>query len=90
MITTLSMARIGKVYGNLMVDVAARANAKLWQRGIGLVARIVECDRKRAEELLHAADGSVKLAALMGRRKIDAHAARLLLEHVGGDLRRAL
>ena len=90
MITTLAMARLGKVYGNLMVDVAARANAKLWQRGIGLVARIVECDRKRAEELLHAADGSVKLAALMGRRKIDAHAARLLLEHVGGDLRRAL
>ena len=90
MLTTLSMARLGKVYGNLMVDVAAKANAKLWQRGIGLVARIVECDRKRAEELLHAADGSVKLAALMGRRKIDAHAARLLLEHERGNLRRAL
>jgi N-acetylmuramic acid 6-phosphate etherase len=90
MITTLAMARLGKVYGNLMVDVAARANAKLWQRGIGLVARIVECDRKRAEELLHAADGSVKVAAVMGARRIDAHAARLLLEQVAGSLRRAL
>lgn len=90
MITTLSMARIGKVYGNLMVDVAARGNAKLWQRGIGLVAKIVECDRARAEQLLHAADGSVKIAALMGRRKLDAHAARLLLEHERGSLRRAL
>jgi N-acetylmuramic acid 6-phosphate etherase len=90
MITTLSMARIGKVYGNLMVDVQTAGNAKLWQRGIGLVARIVECDRKRAEELLHAADGSVKVAVLMGRRKLDAHAARLLLEHEDGNLRRAL
>jgi len=90
MLTTLSMARLGKVYGNLMVDVAARGNAKLWQRGIGLVAKIVECDRARAEELLTAADGSVKVAALMGRRKIDAHAARLLLEHERGSLRRAL
>ncbi len=90
MLTTLSMARLGKVYGNRMVDVAAKANAKLWQRGIGLVAEIAGCDRARAEELLHAADGSVKVAALMGRRKIDAHAARLLLEHAGGKLRQAL
>ncbi len=90
MITTLAMARLGKVYGNLMVDVAARGNAKLWQRGIGLVARIVECDRAKAEQLLHSADGSVKVAALMGRRKLDAHAARLLLEHELGNLRRAL
>jgi N-acetylmuramic acid 6-phosphate etherase len=90
MITTLSMARIGKVYGNLMVDVQTAGNAKLWQRGIGLVARIVECDRTKAEQLLESADGSVKVAALMGRRKLDAHAARLLLEHERGSLRRAL
>ena len=90
MITTLSMARIGKVYGNLMIDVQTAGNAKLWQRGIGLVARIVECDRAKAEQLLQAADGSVKVAVVMGRRKIDAHAARLLLEHEHGSLRRAL
>ncbi len=90
MITTLAMARLGKVYGNLMVDVAARGNAKLWQRGIGLVARIVACDRAKAEQLLHSAEGSVKVAAVMGRRNLDAHAARLLLEHKHGDLRRAL
>ncbi len=90
MITTLSMARIGKVYGNLMVDVQTAGNAKLWQRGIGLVARIVECDRARAEQLLKAADGSVKVAVVMGRRKLDAHAARLLLEHERGSLRGSL
>jgi len=90
MLSTLSMARIGKVYGNLMVDVAARANAKLWQRGIGLVARIAGCDRGRAEQLLASADGSVKVAVLMGARKLDAHGARLLLEHERGNLRRAL
>jgi N-acetylmuramic acid 6-phosphate etherase len=90
MISTLSMARLGKVYGNLMVDVATRGNAKLWQRGIGLVARIVECDPVRAEQLLKSADGSVKVAVVMGRRRLDALAARLLLEHESGSLRRAL
>ena len=90
MITTLSMARIGKVYGNLMVDVQTAGNAKLWQRGIGLVARIVECDRAKAEQLLKSADGSVKVAVVMGRRKLDAHAARILLEHSAGRLRQAL
>ncbi len=90
MITTLSMARTGKVYGNLMVDVQTAGNAKLWQRGIGLVARIVECDRAQAERLLKSADGSVKVAVVMGRRKLDAHAARLLLEHERGNLRRSL
>lgn len=90
MLTTLSLARLGKVYGNLMVDVAARGNAKLWQRGIGLVSRVVECDRARAEQFLKSADGSVKVAIVMGRRKLDAHAARLLLEHAHGNLRRSL
>jgi N-acetylmuramic acid 6-phosphate etherase len=90
MLTTLSMARLGKVYGNLMVDVATRGNAKLRQRGIGLVATLVECDRARAEQLLDSADGSVRVAVVMGRRKLDALAARLLLEQSGGSLRRAL
>lgn len=90
MLTTLSMAHLGKVYGNLMVDVAAKANAKLWQRGIGLVAKIVGSDRRRAEELLAAADGSVKVAAVMGRKRIDARAAQLALERAHGSLRRAL
>ena len=89
-VTTLAMARLGKVHGNLMVDVETRANAKLWQRGIALVARVVGCDRARAEALLQAADGRVKVAVVMGRAGVDAGAARARLERAGGFLRRAL
>jgi N-acetylmuramic acid 6-phosphate etherase len=89
-VTTLAMARLGKVHGNLMVDVETRANAKLWQRGIALVQRIVGCDRARAEELLGAAGGRVKVAAVMGCTRVDADAARARLERTRGFLRRAL
>jgi len=89
-VTTLAMARIGKIHGNLMVDVETRANAKLWQRGIALVERIVGCDRVRAEELLSAADGRVKVAVVMGMRAVGAAEARTRLERADGFLRRAL
>jgi len=89
-VTTLAMARIGKIHGNLMVDVETRANAKLWQRGIALVARIVGCDRPRAEELLTLADGRVKVASVMGLAHVDAAQARERLDRAGGFLRRAL
>src|SRR5439155_1710173 len=63
-ISTLVMARLGKVHGNLMVDVQTRGNAKLWQRGIALVAELVPCERSRAEALLqHAHLGALDLVA---------------------------
>ncbi len=89
-ITTLSMVRLGKVYQNLMVDVDVRKNRKLWERGISMVARIVGCPHKKAESLLIAADGRVKVAAVMGRANVDADDARARLERAGGFLRRAL
>jgi len=90
LVTTLAMARLGKVHGNLMVDVTTLANAKLWQRGVALVERLVSCDRARAEELLTAADGRVKVAAIMGLARVSADSARVRLERAGGFLRRAL
>lgn len=89
-LSTLVMVRLGKVHGNLMVDVNTRGNAKLWQRGIGLVARIAETDRARAEELLHAAGGEVKTAIVMARRACDARTARERLAGAGGHLRKCL
>ncbi|MCY2960819.1 MAG: N-acetylmuramic acid 6-phosphate etherase [Planctomycetota bacterium] len=90
MVTTLAMTRLGKVHGNLMVDVDTKANAKLWQRGIALVARIVGCERELAEELLTRADGRVKVAAVMGVARVEAAEARARIERAGGFLRRAL
>jgi N-acetylmuramic acid 6-phosphate etherase len=69
-VTTLAMVRLGKVHGNLMVDVNTRGNTKLWQRGIGLVARIAQVDREEAERLLESAGGAVKTAVVMRARSL--------------------
>jgi N-acetylmuramic acid 6-phosphate etherase len=89
MVTTLAMSRLGKVHGNLMVDVDTRANAKLRERGIALVARIASLERARAAALLDAAGGEVKLACVMGLHGVDAAEARRRLAAAGGFLRRA-
>ncbi len=89
LVSTLSMVRLGKVHGNLMVDVDTRGNAKLRERGIDLVARLVACERESAEALLDAAGGEVKVAVVMARHSIDAGAARSRLAAAGGFLRRA-
>lgn len=89
-ISTLAMVQCGKVHGNLMVDVDTRDNAKLRERGVGLVAQLAGVDRASAEALLSAADGRVKVAVVMHRCRMDAPAARARLADVGGVLRRAL
>ncbi len=90
LVSTLAMVRLGKVHGNLMIDVDTRGNAKLRERGIALVARLVACDATRAQALLDAADGEVKVAVAMGRLAIDATAARARLAAAGGVLRRVV
>ncbi|MBL8859477.1 MAG: N-acetylmuramic acid 6-phosphate etherase [Planctomycetes bacterium] len=89
-ISTLVMVRLGKVHGNLMVDVNTRGNAKLWQRGIGLVARIAQVDRAEAEALLEAAGGAVKVAVVMRLKSLSRLEAEENLRRAGGVLRRAL
>jgi N-acetylmuramic acid 6-phosphate etherase len=90
LLSTLVMARLGKVHGNRMVDVNTRGNAKLVERGRDLVAELVGCEAERAAELLAAADGQVKLAVVMGALGLEAGAARARLEAAGGFLDRAL
>jgi N-acetylmuramic acid 6-phosphate etherase len=90
LVSTLAMARLGKVHGNLMVDVDTRGNAKLLERGIGLVAKIVPCDPTRARDLLKEAEGEVKVAVVVGRLGIDAASARRRLAAAKGVLADAL
>jgi N-acetylmuramic acid 6-phosphate etherase len=89
-ISTLVMVRLGKVHGNLMVDVNTRGNAKLRERGIDLVARIAGLEREKAEQMLDDAHGRVKVAVLMSLRELRHDAAVERLERAGGVLRRAL
>jgi len=89
-VSTLAMVRLGKTYGNRMVDVNAGANAKLWQRARRLVADLAGTDDAHAETVLRGADGSAKLAVLACALDGDVGAARELLARHGGFLRPAL
>ena len=85
-LTTGAMIRLGKTYGNLMVDLRAW-NDKLVDRSQRIVMETTGLDRKAAREVIDAADGSVKTAIVMARRGVARdEAERLLTEH-GGRLR---
>ncbi|MDB5330792.1 MAG: murQ [Phycisphaerales bacterium] len=88
-ISTLAMVRLGKVYGNLMVDLRA-TNSKLQDRARRIVQTVTGQSPERCEQLLAAADGHVKLAIVMHARGVDATAARDLLLAAGESLREAM
>ncbi|HTX60295.1 MAG TPA: N-acetylmuramic acid 6-phosphate etherase [Verrucomicrobiae bacterium] len=88
-ISTAVMVRLGKVHGNLMVDVVA-TNRKLQARAVRLVCQLAGVDGARAAELLAAAGGRVKVAVVMQRRGVGAPDAIALLERHRGSLRALL
>lgn len=84
-ISTGAMIRLGKTYGNLMVDLRA-TNAKLRARSERLVHELAP-DAGEPAALLAAAGGSVKRAVVMARRGVDAAEADRLLQAARGRLR---
>jgi N-acetylmuramic acid 6-phosphate etherase len=90
LLSTHAMVRLGKVHGNLMVDVDTSANAKLVQRGTSLVAELTGLARPEARALLEAAGGRVKTAAVMHAADCSRAEAEQRLERAGGRLREAL
>ena len=88
-LTTASMTRLGKVYGNRMVDLQPRS-AKLRARAARLVEEVGGVSRARARTLLGAARGSARLAIVMARRGLSTRAAARALAEAGGSLRAAL
>jgi N-acetylmuramic acid 6-phosphate etherase len=89
MITTGAMIRLGKTYGNLMVDLRA-TNNKLKDRSERIVVEVCGVTRERARELLDAADRSVKTAIVMHKLGVGREQALLALETAGGVIRRAI
>lgn len=87
-ISTGAMIRLGKVYGNLMVDLMALSE-KLKDRGERMVMECGGVDRGRARTAIEGAGGSVKLAIVMVRRGVGRAEARKLLEAAGGFVRPA-
>jgi N-acetylmuramic acid 6-phosphate etherase len=85
-ITTGAMIRVGKTYGNLMVDLRA-TNAKLAARSERIVAEVCHISRDEARRALEAAGGGVKLAIVMRARGVSRVDAERLLADAGGVLR---
>ncbi len=86
MLTTGAMIRLGKTYGNLMVDLRA-SNAKLADRSERILMEAAGVAREFAREALAAADGRVKVAIVMLRRGVSPKAAEQLLDGHQGHLR---
>ena len=82
-ITTGAMVLMGKVHGNLMVDLQVTCR-KLQDRGERILMTTAGLEREPARELLGEAGGHVKTAIVMARLGIAAEEARALLEESGG------
>jgi len=89
MISTITMIRLGKTYGNLMVDVRA-SNAKLRARSHRIVALATGAADEEIDRALAATDGEVKNAILTILGGVDGPSAARLLAESGGYLRAAL
>jgi N-acetylmuramic acid 6-phosphate etherase len=87
--STISMVRLGKTFGNLMVDVRA-TNVKLRDRARRIVADATGVDADTAAQALDTADGDVKVAIVMLLSGVDAGVARDRLDARGGVVRAAL
>jgi N-acetylmuramic acid 6-phosphate etherase len=88
-ISTVAMIRLGKTYGDLMVDVRA-SNEKLEARARRVVREATGVSDAEAREALEAADGSAKVAVVALLAELDADAARTRLEQAGGNIQEAL
>jgi N-acetylmuramic acid 6-phosphate etherase len=88
-ITTGAMIRLGKTWGNLMVDLRA-TNDKLRDRSVRIVMEVCGVDRTAARSVLDGAAGRVKTAIVMQKRGVDAGEAERLLEAAGGIIRRVV
>ena len=88
-ITTGAMIRLGKVYGNLMVDLQVTAQ-KLQDRAERILMELLGIERVEATELMARAGGHVKTALVMGRLGVEADRARALLDEAGGVVERVV
>jgi len=89
MISTVSMIKLGKTYGNLMVDLQV-SNIKLRDRAIRIIQAATSCDFKRAQEALQESKDQVKVAIVMILLDTSAEKALELLKASGSRVRAAL
>ncbi|AUC60271.1 N-acetylmuramic acid 6-phosphate etherase MurQ [Cyanobacterium sp. HL-69] len=88
-ISTGAMVKLGKVYGNRMIDVSV-TNSKLLDRALRIITDLTDLEREKAQELLTASGSKVKLALLMHWKNLSKTQAQTLLQKYQGNLRQAV
>ena len=89
MLTTGAMARLGYVYGNLMVNVRT-GNTKLFERGLTVLEKAAKVDRKTAAKALKSAGNRVPVALVMLKTGINKKEAVERIKKFKGNLRKAV
>ena len=89
MLTTGAMVRLGKTFGNLMVDLRA-TNVKLKARTNRIVRQLVGVDQEQAAEALQRCNGELKTALVAQMAGVTPEEARRRLAEAGGKVRQAL
>ena len=88
-ISTTVMIKLGKVYGNRMIDLSV-SNNKLLDRALGILLDIGSVNKEDGLQLLKMTNGSVKLSLLIALSNLHLNQAKELLDQSNGNLRIAL
>jgi N-acetylmuramic acid 6-phosphate etherase len=89
MLSSGAMARVGYIYGNLMVNVHCK-NQKLAERALTILERGAGVDRIAAQRLLKSGGNSVPVALIMKKAKVGRSDAARALKKTTGNVRQAI
>ena len=89
MISTTTMVKMGKVYGNLMVDLQV-VNEKLRDRGTRIIKKLTDLNYREAGKILKDSGGSVKIALIMVNKSCSKKKAKELIKNNNGNLRQII
>lgn len=88
-LTTATMIKLGKVYGNLMVDLEL-TNKKLQARALNIIMQTTGVSKEKAQVLLNQSQNDIKVAIMMGKMDVSADESKRLLDQSQGSITRAL
>ena len=89
MLSTGAMARLGYIYGNLMINVDSK-NQKLVQRGLAILEKAAGVDRQTATKALKAAKHQIPIALIMLKTGVGRSEATRKLKEAKGNVRKAI
>jgi N-acetylmuramic acid 6-phosphate etherase len=89
MLSTGAMARLGYIYGNLMVNLHTK-NSKLMERGLMILEEAAGVDRETVKRALKSAKNQVPVALVMLKTGLNRSQAQQRLKRVKGNVRKAI